>query len=312
MVQTNEPPSHRPNSDEVISTMRKHETYAEDFSQFCSDGTAIDDRMICTDAGATLRVITFRPKVNKGNPAVLFVAGWITQMIAWKSVLKEMTKEYDVIYVETREKISSRVEKPADYSIEAIGSDIVSLVDLLNLQNHRYILFGSSLGATVIVECFQALPRKPLGLVLIGPNAVFRVPRTWKIIVKSFYPPLYALIRPSVKWYLKNFRLDVKTDVAQYEKYSAALDAADPWKLKKAVLAVSRYEIWPRLPSLNVPVLLIEASKDRLHEPENLRRIASMIPNGTVVDLETNATTHSARVVSEMKDFLNGMKGTGS
>jgi pimeloyl-ACP methyl ester carboxylesterase len=284
----------------------------EDFSQFCDGGMTIDDRMIRTSTGATLRVITFEPKAEKRNPAILFVAGWITQMLAWKSVLKEMTKDFKVIYVETREKISSRVEKPAAYSIEAIGSDIISLVSLLGLQDRRYVLFGSSLGATVIIECFHALTRKPLALVLIGPNAVFRVPRTWKFIVKSFYPPLYALIRPSVKWYLKNFRLDVKADAAQYEKYSAALDSADPWKLKKAVLAVSRYEVWHRLPDLNVPTLLIEASKDLLHEPENLQRIASMIPNAAVIDMQTNATTHSATVVKEMRSFIAGISGARS
>jgi pimeloyl-ACP methyl ester carboxylesterase len=308
VVQTNEPSS-RLFSDKVrISTARTDEALGEDFSDFCEAGTAVDDRTIDTGAGATLRVVTFTPKADRGNPAVLFVAGWITQMVAWKSVLKEMTKDFKVVYVETREKKSSRVEKPAAYSIEAIGSDIVALVKILGLKENRYVLFGSSLGATVIVECFQALHPKPLALVLIGPNAVFRVPLTWKFIVKSFYPPLYALIRPSVKWYLRNYRLDTQTDAAQYEKYSAALDAADPWKLKKAVLAVARYKIWDRLPHLAAPTLLIEASKDVLHEPGNLRRIASTIPDAAVIDLETNAITHSARVVREMRNFLAGIR----
>lgn len=281
----------------------------EDVAQFCDDGARIDDRMIRTFAGATLRVVSFTPKAGTGNPVILFVAGWITQMIAWKAVLKDMTKDFKVIYVETREKISSLVEEPASYSIEALGSDIVAVVDILGLEDQSYVLFGSSLGATVIIECCHALRQKPFALALVSPNAVFRVPRTWKFIVKSFYPPLYTLIKPTVKWYLRTFRLDIKTDAAQYEKYSTALDAADPWKLKKAVLAVARYEIWSRLPHLNVPTLLIEASKDTLHEPENLRRIASMLPNVTVIDLETNALTHSERVVKEMKRFLTGIAG---
>ncbi len=291
--------------------MARTDISVEDLAQFCNDGASIEERMVLTGAGATLRVVTFTPESESGNPTVLFVAGWITQMIAWKAVLREMTKDFKVVYVETREKISSRVEEPAAFSIETIGSDIAALTEKLEVQDHRYILFGSSLGATVIIDCFQELRRKPLAVVLISPNAVFRVPITWKIIVKSFYPPLYALIKPSVKWYLKNFRLDVKTDAAQYEKYSAALDAADPWKLKKAVLAVARYEIWNRLPNLDIPALLIEATKDMLHEPDNLRRIETMIPHATVIDLGTNATTHSAQVVREMRNFLEGIKDAG-
>ena len=282
----------------------------EDFSQFCAEGVVVQDRMISVANGISLRVTTFIPPTDKGNPAVLFVAGWITQIVAWKTALREMTKDFIVIYVETREKSSSRIVSNADQSISSIGEDIVALVDKLHLRENRYVLVGSSLGATVIVECFHALVKKPLALVLISPNAVFRVPHIWKFIGQSFYPPLYALIRPSVKWYLKNFRLNVKIDAAQYNKYCAALDAADPWKLKKAVLAVASYEIWDRLESLSCPVLLIGASKDILHEPGIFQRIASKILYATIIDLETNAQTHSEKVVEEFRNFLSQQDST--
>lgn len=276
----------------------------EDLSQFWTEDVIVQDRMVKISDDVTLRVVTFITPIENENPSVVFVAGWITQMIAWKSVLKEMTKDFNVIYVETREKISSCLKRKADCDVTTIGKDIAKLVDKLNLREGRYVLFGSSLGATVIVDCFQYLMKKPLALVLIGPNAVFRVPRIWHFIVKLFYPPLYALIRPSVKWYLKNFRLDVKADRQQYEKYCQALDAADPWKLKKAVLAVEKYEIWDRLKSICCPTLLVSASKDVLHEPENLRKMASIIPQTIMVDLETNKITHSERVVEEFRHFL--------
>jgi pimeloyl-ACP methyl ester carboxylesterase len=123
-------------------------------------------------------------------------------------------------------------------------------------------------------------------------------------VVTLFYPPLYALIRPTVKWYLKNFRLDVRSDQEQYVKYCKALDAADPWKLKKALLSVSKYEIWDRLEFLDIPTLLVGASKDVLHEPENLRKMASNIHNAVTIDLETNKRTHSEHVVQGMRAFL--------
>jgi pimeloyl-ACP methyl ester carboxylesterase len=280
----------------------------EDLSQFCAEGATVQDRMVEVSDGVALRIVTFLPPVDKGNPSVLFVAGWITQMVAWKIVLREMTKDFIVIYIETREKISSCLKNGLEFSIPAIAGDIVTLVDKLNLRENRYVCFGSSLGATVIVESFHALKHKPHALVLIGPNAVFRVPITWKIIVTLFYPPAYALVKPFAKWYLKNFRLDVKTDLAQYEKYCSAIDSADPWKLKKAVLAVAKYKIWHRLESLNCPTLLIDASKDLLHEPENLRKISSMLPQVTKINLETNQATHSEKVVEEFRRYLAGLK----
>jgi pimeloyl-ACP methyl ester carboxylesterase len=276
----------------------------EDFSQLCAEGTVVQDRMISLNNGISLRVITFLPPVDRGNPAIVMVAGWITQMTAWKSVLKEMTRDFIVVYIETREKSSSRIPPNTGQSISAIGEDIAALTSKLHFRENRFVLFGSSLGATVIAECYHSLEKKPLALILISPNAVFRVPLIWKLIVRNFYPPLYALIKPSVKWYLKNFRLNVKIDAEQFNKYCAALDSADPWKLKKAVLAVSDYEIWNRLGSLDCPVLLIGASKDVLHEPGIFQTIASKIPHAEVVDLGTNAETHSARVVDELRKFL--------
>ncbi len=273
-------------------------------SDYCAKGTIVHERMERIAEGIELRVLSFTPPVVHQNPLIVFVAGWITQIDAWKSVLQEMTKDFTVLYVETREKISSRMDAGAEYSIEAIGTDIVRLIEQWDIPPRGYVLVGSSLGATVIVESFHALTKPPAALVLISPNAVFRVPMIWKVIIVFFYPPFYVLIKPFVKWYLKYFRLDTEADEAQYKKYCAALDAADPWKLKKAVIALSRYSIWHRLESLSCPVLLVGAFKDLLHEPDNFHKIAPMIPQVSVVDLETNANTHSPLVVSEIRKYL--------
>jgi pimeloyl-ACP methyl ester carboxylesterase len=215
-----------------------------------------------------------------------------------------MTRDFRVIYVETREKTSSSVRGRVEYGVEDIGKDLVAVVEQLDLAPKSYVMFGSSLGATAIVDCFSLLSREPLGVILVSPNTEFRVPRIWMVAVTLFYPPLYALIKPVAKWYLKSFRLDVETDREQYEKYSRALDAADPWKLKKGVLAVSSYQIWNRLPYLQVPTLLVGASKDTLHEPENFRKMASVISSAVTIDLKTNKETHSKQVVEEMRAFL--------
>jgi pimeloyl-ACP methyl ester carboxylesterase len=276
----------------------------QDFSPYCAEGTIVHERMEHIADGIELRVISFTPSIINSNPVIIFVAGWITQIDAWKSVLQEMTKDFTVLYVETREKISSHIDGNAEYSIETIGNDIARLIEQWSFPPNGYVLVGSSLGATVIVECFHTLTKVPAALVLISPNAVFRVPMIWKMIIALFYPPFYIFLKPFVKWYLKHFRLDVKVDEAQYKKYSDALDAADPWKLKKAVIALEQYSIWHRLEALQCPVLLVGALKDLIHEPDHFQTIASMVPQVSVVDLETNANTHSPIVVVEIRKYF--------
>ena len=122
-------------------------------------------------------------------------------------------------------------------------------------------------------------------------------------VIRIFPPVFYLLIKPVVKWYLRIFRLDIKSDYAQYKKYCNALDAADPWKLKKAVIALSKYEVWNLLGEIEYPTLIIGASKDVLHEPENLHKMVFMMKNATYNDLETNKLTHSVAMVEEMRKF---------
>ena len=277
----------------------------EDLNKYCAPGTSHTDEMVAISDQVKLQLITFSgPAANK-NPPVVFVAGWVSLISGWQTVLIEMTRTHKVYYIETREKISSQVSGRVTYDVDAIGGDVEHLIEHLGLGEQGYILFGSSLGATAILNSYSRLKCKPAGMVLVAPNAVFRVPLTWKIIVKVFYPPLYALIKPSVKWYLRTFRLNLNTDRAQYDKYSRALDAGDPWKLKKAVLALAKYQVWPVLGKIDCPTLIVGASKDKLHEPENMRRIVEMLPDASYVDLETNKQTHSVAMVEAMEQFLS-------
>lgn len=276
----------------------------KDFFVYSSPGTSVKEEMIQVSECVTLKVITFKPRVENNNPSVLFVPGWTSMITGWKEVLIEMTKDFTVHYVETREKISSVVSGDFDYSVEAIGKDLVEVISKLGLNECKYIFFGSSLGATAILDCCRFLKVDPLCLVLIGPNAEFRIPDYGKILIKLFYPPMYNFFKPYVKWYLKTFRLDIKSDYAQYEKYSSVLDFADPWKLKRAAMAVSNYTVWERLKTIEYPTLILGASKDKLHEPENTKKIVASLKQSTFVDMATNKNTHSAEVVYKTRNYL--------
>ncbi len=276
----------------------------EDLSNYCASNTKIKEEIIAVSENVSLRVITFTPAVENNNHNVVFIPGWISLITGWREVLLEMTKDFTVYYVETREKISSIITGITDFSVETIGKDIVSIITKLGLQDKGYILFGSSLGATAILDCCKSLEVNPLCLILVGPNAVFRIPYYGKILIKIFRPSWYNFVKPYIKWYLKTFRLDAKSDYEQYEKYCGVLDSADPWKLKKAALAVSKYEVWNKLEEIEYPTLVIGASKDKLHEPENLKKIVSMTRNTEYLDMETNKNAHSKKIVEAIREYI--------
>ena len=276
----------------------------ENLSEYCAPGTRFNEEMVRVSNNISLRVITFLPSQKNNNPTVVFIAGWISLLSAWRDVLCEMTKDFKVFYIETREKISSVVRGNVDYSVEAIGKDIVKTVYHHNLGNKSYILLGSSLGATAVLDCCRFLKQAPLCLVLIAPNAVFRVPSLGMFIIKIFNPLFYLIIKPIVKWYFRTFRLDIKSDFRQYKKYCNYLDAADPWKLKKAIMSFSKYEVWDVLENIEFPALIIGASRDVFHDPENIQKMISMMKYSTYIDLKTNKLTHSRGLVEEIRRYI--------
>lgn len=277
---------------------------SENLADYCTPGTKWTEHMVAVSDNVSLRVVEFLPNKSTTQPTVLFIAGWISLMKGWEIVLKEMTKDFHVIYVETREKISSQVSGKVEFSVEAIAQDIVTIVGKFKLEKDKYIIFGSSLGGTSILESYRDLKTLPLCFVLLGPNAEYRAPWWWIVIIHLFWTRLYGIIKPFVKWYMRKFRLDVETDRAQYEKYCNALDAADPKKLKPAALALSKYKVWDILEHIGLPVLIIGASKDLLHEPENLIKMDQMLPNSTYLDMETNTYAHGPEMVVELRKYI--------
>jgi pimeloyl-ACP methyl ester carboxylesterase len=270
----------------------------------CSPGTETAVKMVPVSEKVSLRLFSFTPKSKRKKPDIVFVAGWITQIDSWGEVLKEMTERHRVYYIETREKISSEVKGRVSYGAEAMGEDTAATVAHLGLKDDEYILFGSSLGATAILDGYKHLKTKPKSLALIAPNAVFRIPLFWRLVILAFIPPAYFILKPIIKWYLRTFRMDIESDRAQYEKYARNLEAADPWKLKRAAIALWKYQVWDELEGIDVPVLIVGGSKDTLHEPENLRKMTELLPDATYLDMETNKMTHSREMVQKMWEFI--------
>lgn len=279
----------------------------EEYVKYAAPGSLIKEEYIPVSENVKVKVVHYSPKSKTNNPPVLFVAGWITQMFAWEHVLKEMTKDFEIFYVETREKMSSQVTGKVNFGVEEIAQDIVELVEHFQFADKKYILFGSSLGATSILDACQYLEKQPKCSILIGPNAVFRVPNFGKVIIRIFWPRLYLVLKPFIKWYLKTFRLDVKSDYEQYKKYCLNLDGADPWKLKNAAIRLLKYEVWGYIEKIDVPTMIVGGSKDTLHTLDNLYQMVEKMQNATFLDLETNKQTHRGIVVEEMRKFIKNL-----
>ena len=273
-----------------------------DFTKFCASGTKYSHRYISGEKGVKLFLIHFKPKIKSNFPPVIFIPGWGSIIDSWEVVLKEMTKDFEVYYLETREKSSSIHITEQPLTIKSLGDDFPYV---LNLINKSYILLGSSLGATVILDSISKNKVNPTLSILIGPNAEFNIPSLWLMIARLTPPFFFYILRPIIKWYMKKKYLDMNSDPKQYYKYAKSLDQASPSRLRRSALNFSSYKIWDQLNKINQKVLILAGSKDIMHDYKNTLRISEKLSNSELIDMETNNKTHSKEMVSKIRDFAN-------
>ncbi len=275
-----------------------------DYSKFCTEGSSYTFAYISVSDGIKLFEIHFTPPKLSPFPPVIFLAGWGSLIHSWEIVLKEMTKDFEVYYLETREKGSAIHPSEQHLNINTLGNDLPHVLNDHGLEDKGYIMFGSSLGATVILDSMSRNKINPSLAVLIGPNAEFNAPKFWIWVARITPPFLYHLVKPAVKWYMKKKYINMDEDPKQYEKYAWSLDEANPSRLRRSALQFAKYKIWDRLGKIHQKVLIFTGSKDAMHGYENTVKIAEMLSNCNLIDLETNARTHSVEMVNHMRSNL--------
>ena len=264
---------------------------------------------VCVQKGVHLRVMIWRPKKPVSENAVIFVAGWVSAVSGWASLLKVMAAGRPVYYIESREKRSALFEKrklkPEDFSIGRMAEDLIVACRQLGIALPTSTVIGSSLGATALLEALKGGRLTAGEAFLIAPNSEFKAPwyLQWMLYLPAF---LYHGIKYFILWYLKTFMVNVKNEPEQMMRYHETLQAAHPRRIKLSARAAIKghYQVWPNLDSVRIPVALAYAPTDTLHSSANIRLMADRLPQSTIVTCPSNKYMHSAEVMQDIEAFI--------
>ena len=122
-------------------------------TEYTVSSTKIKDFYIPVSDGIELYCIDFMPKKdNPSKPIIFFVAGWISHITGWKEVMHTLTDEYRVIYIETREKTSSKIPegktyKDFSFNVMRMVLDLHEVIQKVIPKNRTFVMAGSSLGS---------------------------------------------------------------------------------------------------------------------------------------------------------------------
>lgn len=281
----------------------------ENYQLCCYPGTHCSEQMIEINELVSLRVIHFEPVVESPYPPLVMVVGLATVIENFEGIVGGLTRYFEVHYVETREKSSSRLSGKVKYDMETVARDIISVLGFLELPLKEYILFGYSYSAAVMVEAYRSLQSKPSCLLLLSPTPHFYYPR-WSLPLIWASVPFYGALKPIAKWYLRNFVMHLKDDQEMYLFTSRSLDQADPRKLKNAILAVAGYQVFDKLKHIDCATLIVDTSKDGIHKHKDIMRMANSIKYCTYIDMENNKRTHGAELTTVIMDYLDNLDKT--
>jgi pimeloyl-ACP methyl ester carboxylesterase len=266
-----------------------------------------EERWLAVDDGVEVRVLHWWPRGTPDREPLVFVAGWVSVVEGWLPVLRELVRSRQVLYIETREKRTARIERRRmrvdEFTVERLGSDLISAGRLLGAPEEGTVWFGSSMGSNAILEALKRGRLAAKAAFLVGPNAAFRVPPWGRPIL---YLPawLYHPIKYFVFWYLRHFRVDARSEPEQMQRYVRTLRAAHPLRLKLSARAILDYQVWPDLDTIGTPVAIAYAASDTLHSEQEVRQIVAAMPRGRTVECPTNHYMHDAPIVEDLDQFI--------
>ena len=275
------------------------------YSDYGSPGTKIKTSYIEVSNGIQLFQVHFKPKKITNYPPVIFIPGWGSFIQGWKIVLREMSKDFEIYYLETREKSSAIQKEEQEITIENIGDDIARVTALINLKDDGFIALGSSMGATAILDAMAEEKFSPSLAVLIGPNIEFNIPRFLIIILSIIPVQFYKVIRPFAKWYMKKKYIDMDSDSKQYDKYSYVLDNVHFDRTRRSALNFKKYSFETKIEQIKKRILVFSGDKDILHNYERTVDMVRRIKGSKLINLKTNDKTHSEEMVRKMRDYLD-------
>lgn len=296
----------------MCKTMSKEQKESE-ISEKSTFEQSAKEQYITVFDGSKLRILSFEnPEQPREEVEIMFIPGMLTIFPRWEKVVKELNEHYKVHYIESREKSTSKLVKKAPMKIEVMREDLDGIEKALGLDKKQYITISSSMGGAMILENLALKAISPKGSILISPGVEVIFPK-WATILIPIMPAFgIAMLKPLVRWYLRNKTVDADKEPEQAKLYIRSVNEADIKKMKKCIVKnANKYDGWDILPKVKDRIVLVGATTDKAHKSDFSFKVAKALTNCTFVDLGTNKAAHDSPLVELTKEFIKELTNTG-
>jgi pimeloyl-ACP methyl ester carboxylesterase len=263
------------------------------------------ERLIATTDSVQVRVLEFHCRSRSAAPPILFVPGFLSFIESWALVVTELRHQFDVHYLESREKRSSIVRRDSRFRSAELVADFLAVVRALELSEGGFHIVASCGGAATVLEAYPALEVHPCKMVWVAPSLRAVVP--WIVVPLSMIlrGPLYGVLqRIAIAWY-RTFLNPPTRDAFQHSRFMDVVMRADPFKATRSARDLYGLDLDPAgARAIDVPVLVLAASQDQSHRYADSIRLARLVPAAQFEDLGLFWRTHAPAAGRAMTRFL--------
>jgi len=208
-----------------------------------------------------------------GAPVVAFTGSLGTDLTMWRPQSDRLGERFRTLRYDVRGHGGSEVP-PAPYSMDDLGSDLVALLDRLEIE--RASLCGLSIGGMISMWVAAHAPERVERLALCCTSAQLGPPEVWRERASIVRAEGVGAIADTVlgRWFTPGFAAAHPEVV---ERVRGVLIATPPEGYAGCCEAIAAMDLTPDLPSVAAPTLVVAAEQDPSIPPEHGRRIAELI-----------------------------------
>ncbi len=252
--------------------------------------------------GSQIRTLTTEaPEETCNNFTLVLVAGWVSIVLGWDDFLQEAKDFFNILYVETREKATSKVPKKGKFDLDRYALDIKEAIEYHQLKEKDTIILTTSFSAILVALMLKNLGINPYLSILVGPIERISLPLAIKLALIILPSWMFNLIKPIGFCWVRKFKTE---DEYQAARYIRAISDSDPRKWKKTIKHVAFAKFWDFYEGLENNILVIDESEDPLHDTEKTNKIASLMINSRLIDIKTNRAAHSSPMINIIRETI--------
>lgn len=264
-----------------------------------------NEHFIEVSDGSILRILKADCISDVNAYTLLFLGGWGTLANCWEDILIEVSKSFNLIYVETREKHTSKLTSTAWNDLNRISTDIEEIIESLELDETKLVIYASSWGTAIAADGLSKSKFTPFLTVFLCPTEKMPIPYLASYLIAILPTFILQLVLPFSIFWLQGFK---SSSNLQRKKYIKVLQMADSKKWISVGRHVARKNFLELYENVKCDSLFIASDDDKMHDINESIKIAKLIANSKFVNMGKFDDFDSPLVVDVIRQHLKHMR----